>query len=218
MGQQYVVKQGDCLSSIAKRFGLPSYKTIYDHPQNAELRKKRSNPNVIFPGDCVFVPDKSRKEEQGATEQRHTFTLKGEPVKLRLRLQDDDGNAHAGKRYSLRIGETVHEGTTGGDGLIEHEIPADAATATLKTEFDGTGGPKTRSWLFSIGGLDPVDEISGVQARLNNLGFFCGAVDGVCGEMTEAGLKAFQAKAGLSETGRPDTATKDALRQKHDEA
>lgn len=218
MGQQYLVKQGDCLSSIAKRFKLPGYKTIYDHPQNAELRRKRPNPNVIFPGDRVFVPDKSRKEEQGATEQRHIFALKGEPVKLRIRLQDDAGNAHAGKRYTLRVDETVHEGTTGGDGLIEHQIPADAATATLKIELDGAEGQKTRSWLFSLGGLDPADEITGVQARLNNLGFFCGAVDGVCGEMTEAGLKAFQAKTGLAQTGRPDAATKDALRRKHDEA
>jgi len=57
----HTVVQGEHLSSIAKKYGFSSYKTIWDHGQNADLKKKRQNPNVIFPGDRLFIPDKVEK-------------------------------------------------------------------------------------------------------------------------------------------------------------
>ena len=52
----FTVKSGDNLSAIAKRFGLRSFRDIYDHPDNAAFRIKRPNPNLIFPGDVVMIP------------------------------------------------------------------------------------------------------------------------------------------------------------------
>jgi len=37
----YTVKQGDYLAKIAKNHGFSDYKTIWAHPQNAELKSKR---------------------------------------------------------------------------------------------------------------------------------------------------------------------------------
>jgi hypothetical protein len=59
MSFPYVVKTGDNLSLIASRFGLQSWRDIYEHPDNAAFRSKRPNPNVILVGDTVFIPSKS---------------------------------------------------------------------------------------------------------------------------------------------------------------
>ena len=79
----YTVKQGDCISSIAQKHGL-FWDKVWNHPKNANLQERRKDPNVLSPGDVVFVPDKDEKEESGATEQRHRFKRKGVPEKLRI--------------------------------------------------------------------------------------------------------------------------------------
>lgn len=52
-GQNYTVKRGDCLWNIAKRFygNGAKYTTIY----NAN-RSKIKNPNLIYPGQVLWIP------------------------------------------------------------------------------------------------------------------------------------------------------------------
>jgi hypothetical protein len=45
------------LSAIAKKNNLASWRDIYYHPDNAAFRRRRPNPDVIFPGDVVMLPD-----------------------------------------------------------------------------------------------------------------------------------------------------------------
>lgn len=52
----YVVKRGDSLSKIAQSHKLRSWQDIYNHPKNSAFRAKRPNPNVIQPGDSLFIP------------------------------------------------------------------------------------------------------------------------------------------------------------------
>ncbi len=52
----YTIKSGDTLSKIAKEAGIPDWKTIYNDPQNADFRKKRPDPDKIFPGDKIWIP------------------------------------------------------------------------------------------------------------------------------------------------------------------
>jgi N-acetylmuramoyl-L-alanine amidase len=49
--------------------------------------------------------------------------------------------------------------------------------------------------------LDDVATPSGLQARLNNLGFDCGDVDGVIGPKTETAIRGFQESEGLDVDG-----------------
>jgi peptidoglycan hydrolase-like protein with peptidoglycan-binding domain len=63
-----------------------------------------------------------------------------------------------------------------------------------------------------LGGLDPVDTISGVQERLKSLGFYTGEASGQMDDMTKAGIAAFQASKNLSGDGAVDQPTKDALK------
>ncbi len=52
----YEVAGGDTLLDIAVSFGFHSYKPIYNHPNNSEFRRKRPNPNLIHPGDVIYIP------------------------------------------------------------------------------------------------------------------------------------------------------------------
>jgi hypothetical protein len=53
---RYIVQSGDTLTAIAARFGFPSWRNIYHHPDNEPFRKKRQNPDKIFPGDVLVIP------------------------------------------------------------------------------------------------------------------------------------------------------------------
>lgn len=53
--------------------------------------------------------------------------------------------------------------------------------------------------------------VSAMQEALNKLGFFVGEVDGIFGDRTQAGVKAFQKEKGLAETGEVDAETAAAL-------
>jgi hypothetical protein len=55
---RYVVRVGDDLNKIAANFGLRSWSEIYNSAENREFRRLRPNPNVIFAGDVLMVPDK----------------------------------------------------------------------------------------------------------------------------------------------------------------
>ncbi|MEW6363378.1 MAG: peptidoglycan-binding protein [Acidobacteriota bacterium] len=198
----YKVRQGDCVSSIAEKRGF-TWQTIWDHPDNASLKRKRKDPNVLLPGDQVFIPEKRVRQESGGTEQRHSFRKKGVPAKLRLRVLDDQDQPRANEPYTLEIDGKVVSGSTDSDGRIECPISPSAAHAKLllgQEEFE-----------LALGNVDPIEELTGVQARLNNLGFDCGQVDGKLGSKTEAALRDFQAYYGLKETGEPDDSTRKKL-------
>jgi len=57
MSKPYTVVRGDNLTAIARRFGLKTWQELYNNPENAAFRAKRPNPNLIFPGDLLMVPD-----------------------------------------------------------------------------------------------------------------------------------------------------------------
>jgi hypothetical protein len=124
-----VVKQGDCISSIAVENGF-FWKTLWEHANNRDLREARHDPNVLLPGDRVFVPEKRLRDESGATEQRHRFRKKGEPAKLRLHLLES-GSPRANQPYTLAIDGKLFSGSTDGDGRLECTIPPNAKRGRL---------------------------------------------------------------------------------------
>ncbi len=60
----HTVKKGQHLTGIAKSYGFKGsdWRKLYNHPENASLRKKRKDPNVILAGDKVKVPAVSLKD------------------------------------------------------------------------------------------------------------------------------------------------------------
>ncbi len=205
------VKQGECLGTIAARYGY-MWQTIYEAPENEALRRRRPNPNVLFPGDEVVIPEKQVIHERVATGRQHEFTVPRQGWELRLKLRDIDHEPIAGVPWSLRIeGEAEPvTGTTENDGLIAVPCPGQARRATL-TVFG-------REHTLMIGALDPVSRVTGVQQRLARLGFDPGPVDGMVGPRTRAALRAFQeTQDDIADTGRLDDATRLRLQEMCDE-
>jgi hypothetical protein len=194
----YTVAQGDCLSSIGAKFGFAP-DTLWNLGENAELKLKRKDPNVLYPGDVVFVPDLRVKEVSCATDQSHKFEKKGVPAKLRIRLLDDQ-QPRANIPYQLQIDGKSISGTTDGDGYIEQPLPPGAQTGRL---IVGNGNTREVHDL-AFGTVDPIDTDSGVNGRLRDLGFQTGA------DPSEA-IKAFQQKHGMEVNGQMDDTTRQKL-------
>jgi hypothetical protein len=214
----HTVTQGECISSIAARFGFADYRTIYDDGANADLRRDRPNPNQLLPGDVVFVPERDTTERDCAADQRHRFVVKRSKVRLRLVLKDADGPI-ANRPYVLVVdGQPDARGSTDGNGLIEQPVPVKATEGELRLQRAGDAASGFLVWRLRLGSLDPHDKVSGAQARLNNLGYFCGKVDGICGPRTQKALRSFQERHGLTQSGKVDAATAAALQSGHDEA
>jgi N-acetylmuramoyl-L-alanine amidase len=206
------------MNSIAALYGFADYQLIYGDGANAALRAKRPNPNVLLPGDVVFVPERVPPEHAVPTDARHRFILKRATVRLRMVLKDDAGPM-AQRPYTLTVdGESPLEGVTDGSGLLEQPVPVTATSAQLRVQRTSDAKAGFLQFALRLGALDPEDAVSGVQARLNNLGFFCGAVDGVSGARTAQALRAFQAQNGLPQSGRIDAATSAKLLGLHDAA
>jgi len=205
----YVVKQGDCISSIAKDTGH-FWETIWNDPANAELKGSRQDPNVLRPDDHVTIPDLNPKKEPGETEMRHRFVRKGEPLVLRIRVLDN-AQPLSNQPYTLETEGGSVTGTTDAEGKLACPIPGNARRGRLLVGTD----EDQREYEFLLGELDPVVELTGLQHRLSNLGFDPGGIDGIMGPRTRAAIRQFQAKYGLPISGEPDDQTRGKLREVH---
>lgn len=192
------------MSSIADAHGY-FWETLWDHPDNSDLRKTRRNPEALLSGDRVTLPDKQPRWAACRTGQRHVFKRRGVPVRIRLQLTRGATEPLGSRRYELEVEGRTYTGTTEADGLLEQWISTRARTATLRVWIDEDEEP----WVVElrIGHLDPLETTSGLRGRLENLGFTCGED----GEKLSAALRAFQESAGLTATGEIDGATLEKL-------
>ncbi len=212
-----MVGNGESTSSLAKKNGF-YWKTIWEHGENAALRQKRKDPNVLAADDEIFVPKLQEKEVPKGTEQEHVFKRKGEPTKIKMQMMAL-GNPRANEEYILEVAGELIRGKTDGEGKLEHFIPGDASSAKLIFK-DGKEIHGLR-----IGSLDPIDNAEGVMQRLNNLGFKASArvkkgakaaeefVEEKVGKKAINALKNFQQQNELKESGKVDGATQAKLEE-----
>ncbi len=119
------------MSSIAKETGF-LWRTLWNLPDNAQLKGLRQDPNALLPGDVVVIPALRAKEVSKATDQTHQFVRKGDPCRLKLHLLRSDGRPRANLTYTLQLdGAPFAEGETDADGYVEHFLPATAREAAL---------------------------------------------------------------------------------------
>ena len=148
------------------------------------------------------------KEESASTEELHRFVVKGVPSKLHIRLMNDD-QPYANTKYKLSVDGTLYSGATDEEGWLVFSIPPGAKSGKLIVDDD------QNEYDLELGHLDPIDSVSGLQARLNNLGFDCGKVDDILGPKSIAALQAFQKRQELKITGEADSITLEELENEY---
>ena len=204
----HVVKDGETIASIAHYYGLEDWRRIYHDPNNINFRKKRPNPNLIYPGDIVFVPSLAPGTHEKPTDKLHRFVFHRAKQWLRIMVEDHNSQPLAGETYELKVGERSYKGTTDRNGLLEVEIKIDSSSGRLAVG--------EHVFELSIGSLNPIQStedqgVSGVQGRLRNLGYPVGPIDGRMGPKTSQAIRYFQADENLPVTGEMDSATRDRL-------
>jgi len=209
----HIIKQGECLGKIAERYGFFP-KTIWDYPANSQLKYLRhDNMYILLDNDQVVIPGKRQKTATVVSGERIIVQRKGVPQNLRIRFLHHDETPRACVQYLLRL--TTENGIpvadisskTDENGFVDQPVPPSAALATVILN----PGPWPELHKFNIGYINPIDTVSGWQARLNNLGYDCGAEDDKLGPKTQAAIRAFQQAKKLEETGEQNESTKAAL-------
>jgi len=211
------------MSSIAYENGF-FWKTLWNLSENADLKAKRKNPNVLMTGDVVHIPDLTVRNEPGATEMTHKFMLKGVPEVLRMKLLDANHKPRGNLDYIIVIDGDARRGKTNAKGELKESIPPNAKTGKLtfaalgsvdKTGKPIPGRPKNKVMILQLGNLNPVSAVSGLKSRLANLGLYRGPIDENLDGNTKQAIGAFQKKKGLPVTGVADDATTALLQKIH---
>jgi hypothetical protein len=216
----YVVKPGDHLTAIAERHGFANHDTIWNHPDNAELKQKRRNPELLAPGDQLEIPDRKDKVVTVTANMQHRFVVRTDKLELRLRIRDIASKPMAGAACEVSTISGKRQLTTNADGQIIVPIERSERRVTL-TMVD-------QVYEIGIGELDPIDTEYGWQTRLVNLGYLESVLSGssdpdargdegaVVRQLElRAAIEEFQCDAALQVTGEMDQTTQTRLVQVH---
>lgn len=206
----YIVRSGDYLSKIARDHGIADWHTLYHRSENAEFRRLRPNPNLIYPGDRLFIPEPTDRSAPAQTGGPARFRVHRATNTLQVALRDFEGKPLANQPGTLVIEGAPRTVTTDGNGGLNEPIPPHLTHAYLT--IAGT------TLTLAVGKLNPMDDadddgVSGVQGRLANLGYYGGPIDGEPGDDTRDAIRAYQRTHDLVESGSIDRPLKDALRQ-----
>ncbi|MFO1447850.1 MAG: phospholipase D-like domain-containing protein [Opitutaceae bacterium] len=146
---------------------------------------------------------------------------------LRLRLRDETGQPYDRRpvRLAFDTGQAV-DAKTGAQGEVEILVAPSESGAEIDEVkmivLSRDQRPTGAELALQLGHLERADTVSGVQARLNNLGLFAGRAVSAKIDATDAclgrALARFQTRWYLEPTGRLDKETQQALEEAHDES
>jgi hypothetical protein len=207
----YIVRQGDYLAKLAFVLGFDADE-VWNDPKNADLKTLRPNPNILAPGDILYVPEKKPDDglpiEKGAD---NNYSAPVPKVEVVLVFRSDD-QPLANEPCEV-LGLDGADPSTDADGKLTLKIPV-----TIRQVSVHFTGPDL-TYDIRVGDMDPHTEDSGVKKRLANLGFFPQTSrrnpDIDEDEMLGAALSLFQKANGLEPTGKIDDATRKALIDGH---
>lgn len=202
-----VAEAGDSVESIASEHGH-IWRTLWEHPRNQALRELRKSPHTLVPGDHVYVPALRQRTKQVLTGRKHTFVRKGIPSKLHLVLRVGS-EVLKDTPYALEVDGVVLQGRSGPDGSIVHAVSPTATTGMLRIGE----GFASRLIPISLRHLHPLDTVTGVQGRLQNLGYPVEEVNGELDGPTQAALQRFRADQQLPSGAGIDDSLRSALQR-----
>jgi len=214
--QPYVVKAGDYLAKIAHEHGFAIF-DVWNHPLNAELKQKRGSPDILYPGDVLYIPVEVAEALLPMALQavnQYTATVPGVTVNLRFVFGAYGDAPLADEKCEIRglPGDGPATYTTDGDGKLSVVVPPTVRAFEVRFVEKGIAYP------IRIGEMDPIDEPLGVTKRLANLGFLSselGYSSGCPEDARVRAIKAFQCQQKIPSTGVADEETRAALVRAH---
>lgn len=157
----YVIRQGDYVQSVASQFGFDA-DTVWNDAKNAELKQLRGNPNILLPGDILYVPEQDPTTHSVPAGTTSSFVSSDATVPVTVKFSVASLASQAVTVVEL---PDLTGLTTGGDGTLTVSVPVSLDAATV--QFTSTGA----TYVVKIGHLDPIGTLSGVFQRLQNLGY-----------------------------------------------
>jgi hypothetical protein len=215
---KHKVIQGETLSSIAKHYGFGSIDVIYNHSDNANFKSLRPNPDIIHVGDEIYIPDIFPAKYQVELNKKITFIRKRpkETLSLLLNFEEDEETQGADIEAILIVDDVEYASKSDADGLVEWKLPKTSTrTGVVKLFLEPDQNEATHAFEVKLGDLNPVSENTGIQARLNGLGFDCGRIDNKLKDKSETAIRKFQEVNGLTVDGIAGLKTQQALENKY---
>jgi hypothetical protein len=211
----YVIRQGDYITKLGHTMGFDAL-SVWNDPKNAGLRDRRPDPDMLHPGDLLWVPDapdhRKLSVKAGAS-NRYAAHIPKKPIDLKIQI---GGEALPKEPYMiLGLGPEPVEGETDERGHLVTKVDVSVR------EIEVILTRKERTLRLRIGDLDPVDTLAGLRKRLLHLGYYQPTKVGIenqdatDGDALVSALKAFQAHEKLTVTGKLDEDTRKALQGAH---
>jgi len=211
---KYVHKivQGENLMTLVNKYKVRP-ETILNDADNEKLKKLRGEKlTILMPGDVVIIHKIEKMVE--AQSAVHKSVVKGSPkvyfktylltpkndeeLDIENKIHDERDKPLINVKCLLIIDDKIDEaieGTTDNEGFLCQEVKLDTKNIKIVAELPKNGKSSVDAavtYNFDINKLDPIDEISGFQQRLVNLGFFNGKPTGKYDDKTKEAIKAFQ--------------------------
>jgi len=183
--QPYVIRRGDYLSQIAHQFDFDA-DTVWKDPTNDDLRKLRPDPNILFPGDILHIPDQDGRKLPSHSlviGSLNSFSAPLAPTaKISVQFTGGPPDTYASKAFVIDELENLVGLTTDGIGNASFDIPVTLSSVTVR--FTDSG----ETYSLDVGGLDPINTWTGICHRLQNLGYVPADVD-ICAESDSSRLQ-----------------------------
>jgi hypothetical protein len=157
----YVICQGDYLLSLAYRFSFDA-DAVWNDPKNADVKQARKDPNMLCPGDILYIPETKPTKYALAVGATNSFVANPTLVPVTVTFADA---AFASQACTIQELTNLGALATDAAGALTCSVPVTLEAATIHfTKLDMTH-------VLKIGHLDPPDTLFGVYQRLQNLGF-----------------------------------------------
>ena len=227
-----VIRQGDYLDRLAFLHGFVA-KEVWEHPKNEHLRKRR-DPNILYPGDVMWIPRKRAEGRSVTAKQGNPYQAQLPTTNVKLRFISDIGaientevTVHLPPSPPVKL-------STDGDGVVSLTVPVNLPLVRMQVH-----SKPEQEFTVLIGHTDPVDTWSGSCKRLAALGYLDVAVKDVSAggvaaaaaaavaalsddelelldeSVVKRAVKALQRKHKLHPSGNLDQTTKERLVAEH---
>ena len=165
--EPYIVRDCESVSELAYRRGTTTQE-VWNHAKNTKLKGERDNPEVLAPGDLLWLPAAGKPTQlELATGANNRFQIEVPKASVTVHLRDSDDQPMSGVDYVVDDGAGEGKpGTTDGNGKVTIQVPVLARQVRIVLSETHVVIP------VLVGGISPLATSSGAFSRLCNLGYY----------------------------------------------